>query len=492
MVTRDLAVLWHPCGQQRDYRTFPPLEVVRAEGCRLGLADGLEVFDAISSWWCKSLGHGHPRLRAALIEQAARFEHVILANTTNEAVVRLSERLCALANGDGPSAWGSPTSAPSSATATASTSNSTSRSAHADEGRFSRVFYAGDGSTAVEVAIKLALQAQLQRGNTGRVKLAALANGYHGETLATLSVGDCGQYKDTFSPLLFPCAMLGPLPYRSGPDDPLWQNASAEWPILEQALEPLAREIAAIVYEPVLQGAGGMRVYSPDLLRRLRTWADANQVYLIADEIAAGMGRCGAMLAGHLAAGPDGDASRAHPDMVVLSKGLTGGFMPLSAVVTTEAVHRQFDAEWAERRAFLHSNTYAGNALAVAVANAALDVYADEDILGRVARNGPLLRRGLAELARTRPFLADVRGIGMVAAVDLRAADGAHLDWRARTGWRVFREAIARGALLRPLGDTMYLFPPLNTSPEDIGAMIGILGDSVDAVMGANGGRRQV
>ncbi len=458
LVARDLDVLWHPCGQQRDYRDFPPLEVVSAQGSWLMLADGRRVLDAISSWWCKSLGHGHPRLRAALVEQAQRFEHVILANTTNEPVVRLCERLLALANGHALHAWGP--RAP----------------AGRRPGHFARVFFADNGSTGVEVALKLALQAQTQLGNRERTRFAALTNGYHGETVGALSVGDCGLYKDAFSPLLFPCTMLAGLPYRSGPEDPCWADAGAEWPNIERQLAPLADELAAIVYEPVLQGAGGMRVYSPDLLRRLRAWADAHGVLLIADEIAAGMGRCGMMLASHLAGG-------ALPDIAVLSKGLTGGFLPLAAVLTTQRLYDAFDAEWSEGKAFLHSNTYAGNALAVAVANAALDVYADEDVLDQVARRGPALRRGLAGLAAMRPHLRDVRGVGMMAAVDLRDRNGMPLPRAQRTGWRVYREAVARGALLRPLGDTMYLFPPLNVSDDDIEHMLGVLADSVDAVM---------
>jgi adenosylmethionine-8-amino-7-oxononanoate aminotransferase len=449
LVSRDLAVLWHPCGQQRDYQIFPPLEVVSAQGCRLRLSDGRELLDAISSWWCKSLGHGHPRLRAALTAQAERFEHVIHANTTNEPVVRLSERLCALANA------GFVADRP---------------------GRFSRVFYAGDGSCGVEVALKLALQGQAQRGHPRRTRFAALANGYHGETIGALSVSDCGLYKDTFARLTFPCEMLGPVPYRAGPGDPRWMDASVEWPAFERALAPLAGELAAVVYEPVLQGAGGMRPYSPDLLRRLRAWADAHGVWLIADEIASGMGRCGAWMASHLA--------NAAPDLAVLSKGLTGGVLPLSAVLVTDAVHAAFDGDWGDRRAFLHSHTFGGNALAVAVANAVLDVVAEEDVLGQVARNGPLLREELARLSGARRCLVDVRGIGMTAAADLRARDGAPLDPAARTGWRVFREAVSRGALLRPLGDTVYLMPPLNAPRDELERMLLILGDSIDAVLG--------
>ena len=459
---RDLEVFWHPCSQMRDYQDFPPLEIASARGSRITLADGRVILDAISSWWCKSLGHGHPHLRAALVEQLDRFEHVIVANTTNQGLVRLCERLLAVGNG-----------APVAAFAVGAP-------AGRRPGHFGKVFLADNGSTAVEIALKMAIQAQAQRGQARRTRFASLANGYHGETLATLSVGDCGIYAQPYAALLFPVAKLGGLPRRSGPDDPRWLDAGDEWPAIEAALAPLAAELAAIVYEPVLQAAGQMQLYSPDLLRRLRDWARAHDVFLIADEIAAGMGRCGAMLASHLAPGGPGAAL---PDFAVLSKGLTGGFLPLSAVLATDSIAALFEADYHERRAFLHSNTYTGNALGVAVANAALDVYAGDGILDQVAARGPRLRRALGDIAARRPYLRDVRGCGMMAAVDIRDGDGSALDPRRRTGYQVYREAVRRGALLRPLGDTMYLFPPLTTTDAEIDAMAGILADSLDAVV---------
>lgn len=438
----------------------PPLEVVAARGCRLRLADGREILDAISSWWCKSLGHGHPRLRAALLAQAERFEHVIIATTTSEPLVRLCERLLAAANGQAPAVWGATAPAPGAGA----------------PGHFAKVFFADSGSSAVEVALKMALQAQAQCGRAGRTRFAALTHGYHGETVGALSVGDCGLYKDTFKPLLFPCTQLGPLPGRSGPEDPRWLDAAPEWPAIAGQLEAVAGTLAAIIYEPVLQGAGGMRLHSPDLLRRLRRWADAHQVLLIADEILSGWGRCGAMLSSHLAG--------ALPDIAVLSKGLTGGVLPQAAVLTTAALHQAFDAEWGEAKAFLHSSTYAGNALAVAVANAVLDAMYAEDVLGQVAAHGPRLRQGLSELARARPYLGAVRGLGMMAAVDVLSPGGGALPKASRTGWRIAQRAVARGALLRPLGDTLYLLPPLNTAPADLELMIGILADSCHDIMG--------
>jgi len=466
LVERDLAVFWHPCSQMRDYGDFPPLEVASAEGCRLTLRDGQKILDVVSSWWCKSLGHGHPGVRRRLQQQLERFEHVITANTTNEPLVTLCERLLRMANGEPAPAWGP------------------SAQAGRGAGHFGKVFLADNGSTAVEIALKMALQAQAQRGQPQRTRFAALDGGYHGETVGALSASDLGLYSDPYRELMFPVTKLGPLPLRSGPDDPRWLDAGEEWPGIEAALAPLAGTLAAIIYEPVLQAAGGMRLYSPQLLVQLRGWADAHGVYLIADEIAAGMGRLGAMLASHLAPAQGLAPGPVLPDFALLSKGLTAGFLPLSAVLTTDAIYDLFDADWSARRGFLHSNTYTGNALGVAAALGALDAYATEEVLAHVSCKGAHLRAALAEAVRTRRSLTGLRACGMVGAVDLRAAGGQPLDPRERTGYRVYREAVRRGALLRPLGDTLYLFPPLNTAAPDLDQMVALLTASVDAVVG--------
>jgi adenosylmethionine-8-amino-7-oxononanoate aminotransferase len=466
LVARDLAVFWHPCSQMRDYLDFPPLEVVGAHGTRLQLADGRSVLDAISSWWCKALGHGHPHLAASLRRQLGAFEHVITANTTSAPLVRLCERLLAAANGHPASAWGA--SAP------------TGRR----PGHFGKVFLADNGSTAVEIALKMALQAAAQRGAPGRTRFAAFQNGYHGETVGALSIGDLPLYGSPYRALCFPVQRMDGLPYRSGPHDPAWLDAGAEWPAIQAGLDGESDKLCAIVYEPVLQAAGGMRLFSPDLLRRLRAWADAHGVYLIADEIAAGMGRLGAVLASHLVDGAGRSSTAALPDFAVLSKGLTAGTLPLSAVLTTDAIYGLFEADYGEGRAFLHSNTFTGNALAVAVANAVLDVFAADDILGRVSKLGPHLRASLESLARRRPYLRGPRACGLVAAVDICAADGTPLDPSRRTGYAIYREAVRRGALLRPLGDTMYLCPPLTSTSDELDQMTTILADSLDAVVG--------
>ncbi len=541
LIRRDLAVLWHPSSQMRDYHDFQPLHIVAAKGSRLHLADGSTLIDAIASWWCKSLGHGHPRLLAALIEQAQHFEHVILANTTNQPVVRLCERLCQIANGDADecseksllpsgdprhhSEGGDLSPLPpgegkgEGGTAQCiSLDHSTTRpldhSYQRDhpssptpptntdfQNHFTKVFLAGDGSVGMEIALKMAFQAQQQRGQTQRKRFAYFANGYHGETIATLAVGDCGLYGSPFAPLFFSSLRLESIPYRLGPHDPHWHDASDTWPLIQQQLDAHAHELAAIVFEPVLQGAGGMQLYSPDLLRRLIHWACEHEVFTIADEIASGMGRLGSMLATHLVQGP-GSKVQSHqtknhangmgvssgvgeyvlPDIVVLSKGLTSGYMPLSAVLTTQSIYDTFDADYHEGKAFLHSNTYTGHALAVAVAHAALDVMRDERILDLVATRGPLLYQGLYQLSQKYPYLRNPRGCGMMAAVDLRQPDGSPLDKQKRTGWRVYRAAVKRGVLLRNLGDSMYLFPPLNISVADIEMMLHVLEESLREV----------
>ena len=454
----------------RDYHDFAPIEVVAASGVRLTLADGRTVLDAISSWWCKSLGHGHSHLRAAIVDQLDRFEHVIVANTTNAGLVRLCERLLAAANGE-PAATYAADAPPGRR-----------------PGHFGKVFLADNGSTAVEIALKMAIQAQAQRGQPARTQFASLRNGYHGETLATLSVGDCGLYAAPYEALLFPVAKLDGLPYRSGPDDARWLDAAAEWPAIEAALAPRARELAAIVYEPVLQAAGQMQLYSPDLLRRLRAWSRAHGVYLIADEIAAGMGRCGPMLASHLAA-PAAARERATvaeiasvlPDFATLSKGLTGGFLPLSAVLTTDAVYAAFYDDYVKLNAFLHSHSFTGNPLGCAAARACLALFRQDDVLNRnraLAAHMGARARALAG----HPHVAEVRQTGMIVAIELvkDKAAGTAYPWQERRGLAIYRHALSRGVLLRPVGNVVYFMPPYVVTPAEIDLMVEVAREGID------------
>jgi len=476
---RDQQVLWHPCAQMKDYEAFTPIHVVGAQGVWLELANGQRVLDAISSWWCKSLGHGYQAVLDAIQAQSRCFEHVILANTMQQGAVALSERLLNAANGFPRKYWAKdcePGVLP---------------------GHFGKVFYADNGSTAVEIAMKMALHAQQHRGQLQRKQFVAFSNGYHGETVGAMSVSDLDWAASPYRDLCFPVFRLDDLPYRSGPSDPDWFNIDAEWPLIQTQLDRVKDTACAIVYEPILQAAGSMCLYSPELLWRLRDWADTHGVFLIADEIAAGMGRLGGLLATHLAAQGDaatsgnGQRDKTQPDAVqsplpdfaCVSKGLTSGTMPLSAVLTTDAIYDLFYDDYATGKAFMHSNTYTGHALGVAAANAVLDVYAADDVCGDVARRGPGLLDRLTALTESLGVLANPRGLGFVAAVDLVGPGGAALNSADRTGYRVYQAAVERGAFLRNLGDTMYLFPPLIASEDELDQMVRILGEAIEAVL---------
>ncbi len=436
LLARDLRHVWHPCSQMKDYETFPPVEVVAAEGSLLKLKDGSTVVDATSSWWCKTLGHGHPRLRAALMRQAERFEHVISANTMNETLVGLSERLAALCP------------------------------------PLDKVFYGGDGSTAVEIALKMALHAQRIRGETRRVKFIALENGYHGESGLALGVSDLGLYREPYAAVLPEPVILRGLPDVSGPEDPLWNDCGEIWPFLERELNDHADTAAALIIEPVLQGAGGMRVYSPDLLRRLRAWTRKHGVYFVADEILTGFWRTGEMLALHHAG--------VAPDMLCLSKGLTGGWLPFAATLVHPDVHALFHADYGCGRDFLHSNTYSGNALGAAVAMEALSIYSEPGFAAQVAEFSSRLRAAWGQvLGATDGILGNARTVGGMVAADLLLPPGLR---ERRVGFAVFREAVARGALLRPLGNTLYWLPPLNTPEADLERLAEVTVESILAV----------
>ncbi len=413
LIQRDLNCLWHPCAQMKDYEVFKPLIIKRARGSIIELSDGRKIIDAIASWWCKSLGHNHPQLKKALLQQLDKFEHVLLANTTYETIVQLSEKLTALM--------------PS----------------------LKKVFYASDGSSAVEIAMKMSLHTRQIKGETNRKKFIALSNSYHGETIGALSVSDMGLYRDPYKELLFDVAFLAPLPYVLTRNDPLWGNCQQHWDILKKQLDLLAHETTAILVEPIVQGAGGMRLYSQDLLKRLRDWTKQHGIHLIADEIMTGIGRTGKMLACEYA--------NIEPDFLCLAKGLTSGWLPLSAVLTSDEIYYLFYDEYDTGKAFLHSHTHCGNALAVSIALATLQVMEQEHICRYVSELEPLMFRYMSEIAEHTGKLENVRSMGAIVAADFIVRDP-----QQRVGFEVYKSAVKLGALLRPLGNTIYWFPPLN------------------------------
>jgi adenosylmethionine-8-amino-7-oxononanoate aminotransferase len=413
LINRDLQNIWHPCSQMKDYEVFKPLEIIRAKGSYLHLKDGSHVIDAISSWWCKTLGHNHPRLKQALMLQLEKFEHVILANTTNETIVKLSQRLTKLTK------------------------------------TLDKVFYASDGSCAVEIAMKMSLHSRVIQGDHKRNSFVALENGYHGETLGALSVSDVGMYRKPYHSALFETYFLSPLPYVSSVQDPLWENCDEYWEKIVKNLTARCEDITAIIVEPIVQGAGGMKIYSQDFLKRLRTWTQQHGIHLIADEIMTGIGRTGKMLACNYA--------NIEPDFLCLAKGLTSGWLPLSAVLTTQSIYELFYDDYATGKSFLHSHTHSGNALAASVALEVLNIMEEETISSKVESISTLMRTYMLEIAEESKRLTNVRSIGAIVAADLICGQIDH-----RCGFELYRKATELGALLRPLGNTIYWMPPLN------------------------------
>ncbi|MDQ3206192.1 MAG: adenosylmethionine--8-amino-7-oxononanoate transaminase [Pseudomonadota bacterium] len=427
---RDLAVLWHPCTQMREHPdTLPLLPIARGEGPWLIGRDGRRYLDAISSWWTNLFGHAEPRIAEAIAVQARTLEHVILAGCSHAPAVELAEALLALAP--------------------------------REPGRaaLSKVFYADNGSAGVEVALKMAFHWFHNRGETRRQKFIALEGGYHGETLGALAVGDIPLYRRVYAPLLVQ-ALFAPSPdaFQCEPGESPAQRAQRAADGLRHVLEQNAGEVCALILEPRVQCAGGMRMHDPLYLRLARELCDAHGVMLIADEIAVGFGRTGTLFAC--------EQSGVAPDFLCLSKGLTGGALPLAAVLTTQSVYEGF-LDDSRERAFLHSHSYTGNPLACAAALATLGIFRSDAVIQRNRATAARMAELAAPLADL-PHMADVRQAGMILAFEPGVGRDRRrpFDPKARFGLHAYRAALSRGVLLRPLGNVLYWMPPYSVDDD--------------------------
>lgn len=423
LVAIDRRHVWRPYTSSEDHEGRDPIVVARAEGPWLEDADGRRILDGSGAWWCNNLGHGHPRLRQALSRQAADFMHVSLAGTTHEPAARLAAELAAVA----------------------------------PKG-LERVFFTDCGSAAVEVAVKIAFQYWQQNGRPERQRVLTLPGAYHGDTFGAMSLSAVSEFSAVFEPLLF-------------------QSERGEGPDLDAAVDQLCElvevggeTIAAVVVEPLLQGASGMRRWSADRLRRLRDVTRAVDTFLICDEVFTGFGRTGPMWAC--------DHADVSPDLLCTAKGLTGGMLPLAATLATSRVFDGFRGD--KRRALMHGHTFCGNALAAAIAREVLAIYRDEDILGGVPERAALLDATAGRLGALAG-VRSARSFGMVAAADLGAAEGYHGD----LGWLVHDAALRRGAQLRPLGNTVYTVVPLNIPIAALEELLAIVEASVQEVLAA-------
>jgi adenosylmethionine-8-amino-7-oxononanoate aminotransferase len=431
IVRLDKRHVWHPYTPMDAWiDEADPIVVARTRGAWLEDADGRRYLDGNSSWWVASLGHGHPRLLRVLAEQAHSFAHCALGGIAHEPAARLAEELCAIAPPG-----------------------------------LSRVFYTDNGSTAIEVAVKMCLQAWRQLGATAKTRFVALDGAFHGDTLGATALGGVEVFRRPFAGVLLECV------HAPSPGERDARTAKSEAPY-ERAFEAIARivregerTIAGVVVEPIVQGAAGMRIYPAEYLRELRALCDRHDVFLVVDEVFTGYGRTGPMWACQHAG--------ITPDLMCVGKTFAS-ILPMGATLATERI---FDAfRGGKERALYYGHTFCGHPLGAALAREVLAIYRDEDILGQVARKQPLIASAFARMASI-PGVTDVRSIGMIGAADLAG----HGGYFGSAGWRVYEEARARGAYVRPLGDTIYVCPPLTIEESDLSALLGIVEESVRA-----------
>jgi adenosylmethionine-8-amino-7-oxononanoate aminotransferase len=439
LVRRDLAAVWHPCTQMKDHEWLPLIPVRSGKGVWLEDFDGNRYLDAISSWWVNLFGHSHPYINAALNAQLETLEHVLLAGFTHEAVIELSERLIAITPPG-----------------------------------LDRCFYADNGSSAIEVALKMSFHTWLNRNRPGKTRFVTLANSYHGETLGALAVGGVELYRQTYGPLLMqPITVPSPDCYHREAGESWHDYSVRRFEPMERTLERHAGEVAAVIIEPLVQCAGNMRMYDPVYLALLRDACDHYDVHLIADEIAVGFGRTGTLFACEQA-----DIT---PDFLCLSKGLTGGYLPLSVVLTGDAVYDCFYDDYHRMKAFLHSHSYTGNPLGCRAALATLDLFRDGDVIEKNRQLASLMQRAAAPL-NEHPHVGEVRQTGMILAIEMAREkhNRTPYPWQERRGIEAYRYALAHGVLLRPLGNVVYFMPPYVITPDEIELLAEVAAGAID------------
>ena len=427
---RDLKVLWHPCTQMKDHDLWPPIPIRSGKGVWLEDYEGKRYIDAISSWWVNLFGHSHPVINQALKDQVDALEHVLLAGFTHAPAIELAEALVRVS----------------------------------PEG-LNHCFYSDNGSSAVEVALKMSYHAWCNQGRPQKTGFITLENSYHGETLGALAVGDVALYRETYGPLLMKCLRAeSPARFPRAPGVTAEAHAREAFKAMEALLERHAETTAAVIVEPLVQCAGGMRMYHPVYLSLLKAACERYQVHLIADEIAVGFGRTGTLFAS--------EQANITPDFLCLSKGLTGGYMPLAATLTTRPIYDAFFDDYGSAKAFLHSHSYTGNALACRVGLASLGLFDQSPVLLENQAKAALMAKAVAPLVG-HPHVADIRQQGMILAIELFKNPKTLEPFAPalRIGHRVYREALARGVILRPLGNVIYFMPPYVITPEEIEQM---------------------
>lgn len=418
LLNRSLRSVWHPCTQMKHHETYPLIPIQRGEGVWLYDADGKQYLDAVSSWWVNLFGHNNPRIKDAIKQQLDRLEHVMLAGFTHEPVVALSEKLAQLTG-------------------------------------LGHAFYGSDGASATEIALKMSFHFWRNRGKTNKTRFISLQSSYHGETMGSLGVTDVAIFKDTYAPLLIQSAQMPSPDFRlaeagESAEDYALRCAEA----LEQYIAEHHAELAAFIIEPLVQCAAGMGMYHPVYLSKVRDICSQYQVHLIADEIAVGFGRSGTMFAC--------EQGNIRPDFICLSKGITGGYLPLSAVLTTDEVYQAFYHD-ATVKGFLHSHSYTGNPLACSAALATLTIFETDDVLQKNKVKSAAIVQKMQVL--TDLPIQHLRHQGMIFAFDVMTEN-------SQFSKQCYQAAVTHGLLLRPIGNTVYFMPPYTISESEMDFMV--------------------
>ncbi len=425
MRERDLANIWHPCSQMKDYETLPFIPIKSGKGAYLYDFDSNKYLDAISSWWVNLFGHSNSYINEKIKEQLETLEHVIFAGFTHESGIRLAERLVDITPKD-----------------------------------LKKVFFADNGSSAVEIALKMSFQYYKNRGEIRDIFIS-LENSYHGETMGALAVGDVSLYKDIYNEILIK-TIQAPSPALVDEDEAIYA--------MEELFKRHDGKISSVIIEPLVQCAGSMAMYNASYIKKLRILCDKYGVFMIADEIAVGFGRTGTMFAC--------ESANITPDFLCLSKGITGGYLPLSCVLTTNEVYSAFYCDYSEGKSFLDSHSYTGNALACSAANATLDIFENENIIEKNRIKSTNLSNMLKKF-KTLENVKEVRQRGMIGAVELQGYDP-----KKRVGLEIYKYSLKNGVLLRPLGNVVYFMPPYIMSQKELQKVTDVAYNGISKLLG--------
>lgn len=436
----DLKYIFHPCSQMKDYENLPPIVIKKGNGIYLEDENGKVYMDCVGSWWVNLFGHCNPRINKAIKEQIDKLEHVIFVNFSHEAGIELVEELAKVV--------------PSG---------------------IEKFLFADNGSSSIEMALKLSFQYHLQTGNPQKRKFVSLENAYHGETVGALGVGDVDIFTSTYKPLINEgIKAKGPDCYNCSYGKN-FDNCNAEcFEHMEKILNEKNQEISAVIIEPMVQGAAGMKIYSAEYIKKLKKLTEKYNIHLIADEIAVGFGRTGKLFAM--------EHSGVSPDIMCISKGLTAGYYPMAIVGITQKIYDAFYCDYLEGKSFLHSHTYSGNPIGCRIALEVLRIFKEENILEMIEKKGAYLRKKVEEIFKDSKNIGEYRQIGMIGALefvkDKESKENFERDIRA--GYEIYKIALEKGAILRPLGNVIYFMPPYIITEKEIDEMVRICKESIE------------